>query len=499
MEDHAEQPITPAATDAAPSELSADALVTEICTLAGQLASAMCRWLLLLAELDRRGEWSDGATKTCADWLSWRCSIMPATAREHLRVARRLVELPLVTRSFASGALSYSKVRAITRVAEPATEEQLVLLAEHASGAVLERLVRGYRRSAAACLESAEIAHERRYLRWEWAEDGSLRFRGRLPPDDGALLLAALQRAESGSEGQEDDNMANVAEGEHEDTATRYRNRSADALVTVARASLSAERSSVAGVADPCQVVVHVDAETLAADDVVERTDLDNGPSLLPETVRRLACDASIVRIIERDGRPLTVGRRTRTVSPALRRALHSLDRACRFPGCSHTRFLHAHHVKHWARGGNTDISNLVMLCSHHHRLVHEGDYGVELTDLRDGPEAADPRRGAPGAQRRGPRSTRARRVGSSSPRGPALRFLRPDGSVIPEHHLPVPLTGPSVSERADRGQITIDADSCRAKSAAQRCDRGIAIAGLLDRTLRARGRDPGTIAAERV
>ena len=100
-----------------PAGLSAEQLSEEICTLAGQIAAATCRWLLLLAEFDRRGEWSDGETKTCADWLSWRCSIMPATAREQLRVARRLRELPRVTAAFASGVLSYSKVRAITLVA----------------------------------------------------------------------------------------------------------------------------------------------------------------------------------------------------------------------------------------------------------------------------------------------------------------------------------------------------------------------------------------------
>lgn len=449
---------------------SADRLREEICTLAGQIAAATCRWLLLLAEWDRRGAWSDGETKTCADWLSWRCSIMPATAREQLRVARRLRELPRIAAAFASGSLSYSKVRAITRVAEPATEEQLVMLAEHASGAVLERLVRGYRRAASACLQTSNDAHERRHLSWEWAEDGSLRFRGRLPADDGALLLAALSRAEQ-----------ELPEGEqNEDSATRFRNRRADALVSVARSAIGASPGNRRSDGDPCEVIVHVDAATLPADDVIDRTDLEDGPSLAPETVRRLACDASVVRIVERDGRPLTVGRRARTIPAALRRALRARDRACRFPGCNHDRFLHAHHVRHWARGGATDISNLVMLCSHHHRLVHEGGYTVELCDARPGAGIRD----------RHPPRRRGRRRAKTDLLGPALRFRRPDGTMIPDQGGPGPLRGPSVPERVQRWAPAIDASSCQARSAGGRCDPGIAVSGLLERTRL--GRDPG-------
>jgi hypothetical protein len=105
---------------------------------------------------------------------------------------------------------------------------------------------------------------------------------------------------------------------------------------------------------------------------------MEDGPALHPETARRLACDASVVRILERDGRPLSVGRRTRSVPPALRRALQSRDRICRFPGCCQRRFLHAHHIEHWARGGRTELNNLVHLCAYHHRLVHEGGYRLD-------------------------------------------------------------------------------------------------------------------------
>ena len=173
---------------------------------------------------------------------------------------------------------------------------------------------------------------------------------------------------------------------------------------------------------------------------------------LAPETVRRLGCDAAVVRIIERDGRPLSVGRRKRTVSPAMRRALQSRDRGCRFPGCTHTRFLHAHHIQHWARGGPTELGNLVQLCSYHHRLVHEGGFAAE--------------RAGPGS----------------------VRFRRPDGRVIPAV---IPLRRGDVRRCGVRLEVQncargmqVDANTCRPLSAGDRLDYGIAVEGLLARAL---------------
>jgi hypothetical protein len=167
----------------------------------------------------------------------------------------------------------------------------------------------------------------------------------------------------------------------------------ADALVLMADTLLSSRPAARAG-GDGYQVVVHADAAALV-DDEDGSCELEDGTPLHPETARRLACDASVVRILERDGRPLSVGRKRRSVPPALRRALKSRDRVCRFPGCTQRRFLHAHHIDHWAQGGRTDLSNLIHVCFHHHRLLHEGGYSIE--------------RGA----------------------GGALRFRRPDGKVI--------------------------------------------------------------------
>jgi hypothetical protein len=426
------------ANDPPPTPL--EALETEICELAAHINAAMCRWLLLIAEFDERGGWGDGGgTKSCAHWLSWRCSLAPRTAREYVRVARRLVALPLVSARFASGELSYCKVRAISRVATPETEEYLVGLALHATGAQLEKLVRGYGGALSATLEQTARTIDTRYFSCAWEEDGSLRVSGRLPAADGALLLAAIDAAEREA----------TKGGATEDPRTTFEAdpagaRRADALVAVARTALSAD-DTLAGKSDPTEVIVHVDVETLTRDQVKVISELGDGPGIAPETARRLACDSALVRIVEQDGRPLSVGRRTRTVPPALRRALRSRDRGCRFPGCDHRRHLHAHHIQHWARGGPTSIDNLVTLCSFHHRLVHEGGYRVE----RD---------------------------------GQGTIFRRPNGRVIPNAGPCQPARGPGlVQQNAAKGR-RIDASTCRPRSPGEPLDYGLAVEHLLRR-----------------
>jgi hypothetical protein len=422
-------------------------LEREIAELAGHLAAAMCRWLLLIAEWDERLGWAEWGVRSCAHWLSWRCSIGLATARDQVRVARRLGELPLVRQAFASGELSYSKVRAIARVAEPSTEEQLVLLGRHATGAQLEKIVRKFRRATAVSAEIEQDAQDNRYLRWSWNEDGSLRLQARIPAADGALLLKALDLNQPEHEYEppegadpaleaRDMGRSNPEYPRHEYAGARH----ADALVATARAALAAGSSERTD-GDPCQLVVHVDAETLAGDELQSRSEIEDGPALAPETMRRLGCDASVVRIVEQDGRPLTVGRRTRIISRPLRRALRSRDAGCRFPGCTHSRFLHAHHIEHWAKGGSTDLDNLVQLCSFHHRLVHEGGYAVE----RAGPES--------------------------------VRFRRPDGRVIPDSCAGGRIREPGL---ARQHRAPIDKDTCRAKSAGDPLDYRMAVDGLI-------------------
>ncbi|MCP4332617.1 MAG: DUF222 domain-containing protein [Gammaproteobacteria bacterium] len=316
-------------------------------------------------------------------------------AREKVRVAHALKPLALISAAFSNGELSFSKVRAITRIADPENEKELLDLARYATAAQVEKLVRAYRR--VGCLEERECAsaqHAARELTYYYDDDGSLVIRARLPADEGAVVLQALNAAMDAQEpdAQSDDVTAVTSTEEN-----RFAQRRADALTTMAETTLrhgSASQSS----AERYQVVVHVTAETLAADEA-GRCELDDGQRLAPDTVRRIACDGSLLHLSEDTaGNPLDIGRKTRAVPPAMQRALRSRDAGCRFPGCTHDRFVDAHHIEHWADGGETSIDNLVLLCRRHHRLVHEGGFGLEkIVDDR-------------------------------------IRFTRPDGLVIDDH-----------------------------------------------------------------
>jgi Domain of unknown function (DUF222)/HNH endonuclease len=388
--------------------LPSERLEREITELGGHINAATARWLGLVGEFDRREAWAEWGCRSCTHWLSYRCGISPAAAREQVRVARRLEELPHLRAAFGRGELCYSQVRAVTRVATPGNEADLLEIALHATAAQLETIVRAYRGVLEIELGDESAEYRRRFVRCEHDDDGALLIHARLPAEEGALVLAALEGSRkalteraSAETTQNGDSRAAADVGNEPDpdeepnaeVLERFTPSNADALVLIAQSALTRGPAESAG--DEHQVVVHVDAAMLAHDED-GACEFEHGPALSPETARRLGCDASVVRILERDGRPLSIGRKTRALSPALKRALRTRDRTCRFPGCTQHRFLHAHHIQHWAQGGRTDLSNLIQLCSHHHRLVHEGGYSVE-------------RRGAG-----------------------AVRFRRPDGRALP-------------------------------------------------------------------
>lgn len=357
--------------------LTTEELGEQISAMAADIEAAMCRWLGLVAEFDRREGWGLEGCSSCAAWVSWRCAVGPQAAREHVRVARRLGELPLVRDAFSRGELSYSKVRAITRVEDVAHEQELVELARNATAAQLDRIVRSYR-SVARVESDAEQAREERFLAMEWDDDGALRVRGRLPAEQGALLLQAVELV---AERLRADAAADEAVSAGPSTPAGARR--ADALAVIADQALAGPGAGRTG-GDRVQLVVHLDADTLSDAHRDGRCELEHGPALARGTARRLACDSAIVPIAERDGQPLAVGRKTRSIPPALRRALRARDQSCRFPGCTNHRYVDAHHIEHWADGGRTDLENLVHLCGHHHRLLHEGGYTV-----RSGPDGA--------------------------------------------------------------------------------------------------------------
>lgn len=337
----------------------------------------MARWLALLAEYDRRdGWWSWGGVRSVAEWIAWRCSISPRAAREHLRVARALRELPMVAGAFARGELSYSKVRPLTRVATERTEADLIELARYATAAQLERMLRGYERITR---EKANAAHEERELWWNWDADGSLVISGRVPAEEGTALLRALETARSQirAEACAEDEQDGSAEPRPVDDAPTvgFPTTNADALARIVESYLADGPTAVKG-ADRHHVIVHIDAEALSRDGP-GRSQLADGPAIAPEVVRRLGCDASLSSIVKRGRKVLSVGRKTRAIPATIDRALRERDRGCRFPGCERTRFVDGHHVRHWAHGGETSLDNLVLLCRHHHRLVHEGGFSL--------------------------------------------------------------------------------------------------------------------------
>jgi hypothetical protein len=364
--------------------LTLEELEDEIAELASHTYAGSCRWLELVGELDRRGGFAESGYGSCAEWLAWRCGLMPRAAREHVRVARRLAELPLIREAFICGELSYAKVRALTRVAAPATEQELLELARELTAAQLDRVVRAYRYVSA---KEANELQDLVYVGWSWDDDGLLRFSGCLAPEDGAMLLRALEAGRDAVWQRHFDAgrleaMGDMGDGPAEPLVLPRRPSTAEAFVAMAERSLACSEDRPS--AERYQVVLHVDAGALAGEgEGAGGCHLDDGPALARDTARRLACDASVVLVSEIDGEPLSVGRRTRTIPPALRRALRTRDRGCRFPGCDRRRFVDAHHVRHWACGGETSVDNLVLLCRRHHRLVHEGGFSAEC--LADG------------------------------------------------------------------------------------------------------------------
>lgn len=352
---------------AAPDELAGlptEALAAEVRTVAAEIAAATCRFVLLVGELDRRDAWGRWECRSGAHWLAWQCGMSLNTGYEHVRVGRALAELPEMTRAFAAGRLSYSKVRALTQVATPESEVELVGLARETNAVQLDRIVSAFshcRRLADPDVAARQI--ERRSVWTEANEDGTITTHVRQAPDAHGRLWAAIDAAAE---------LVPEPTDRPDSPAGAQR---ADALGVIVDQFLAPtpERAAVPA------VVVHVDLETLIADRP-GRSEVEHGPNLCAETARRLVCDAGLTISLEDAGRTLDVGRRTRSIPPAMRRAVMNRDQAtCRWPGCTNRRHLQVHHRRHWARhGGRTAADNLLAICTVHHRALHEGGWSAE-------------------------------------------------------------------------------------------------------------------------
>jgi hypothetical protein len=323
------------------SAVSTPDLVAEITTLAGHLNAANARFLALVAELDRRRGWAEWGVKSCAHWLNWKCGIDLGAARERVRVARALEKLPQIAGAMTQGRVSYAKVRAMSRVADESNEAYLPSIALCGTACHVEEVARSYRRALDAAELTREAIQQRDQSLWYHTEaDGPMVVRARLPAEVGALFVRALEAAADSLPIPE-----NVSAETSSDDLHRSRKRRVEALATMAESVLATGPRDLSG-GDRQQIVVHVDAETFRHH-CAGRCELEHGPSIAADSARRLACDSSVVRIVENErGEPLNVGRKTRTIPPAIRRALKSRDNGCRFPGCSFKRYVDGHHVK---------------------------------------------------------------------------------------------------------------------------------------------------------
>jgi hypothetical protein len=417
----------------------------QIAELSTHLDAATARLLDLIREFDARGGWDGFAS--CAAWLTWRVGLDPGTARERVRVARALGALTRLAAALARGELSYSKVRALTRVATPETEERLLKVGRAGTAAHVERIVRGWRYvDRQAEKDDTARRHARRSLQVYQDEDGMVVVRGRLTPELGAVLKQALAAARETLYAQERNGTRDVsAETSYVDgspEAPTVEQQQADALALLAETALH-QGLDPGAAGERYQVVVHVDAAVLADGDAPGQSVLEDGARVSAETSQRLACDASrVVMRHDAEGRITEVGARTRTIPPAIRRALHHRDRGCRFPGCN-VRVGQGHHIRHWAHGGPTTLSNLAMLCRRHHRAVHEEGYQLERRP--DG----------------------------------ELCFRRPNGDVLPD--VPPPMAVPDepcheLLARHHAGGLHIDERTSLPISAGERLNLGYAI-----------------------
>jgi hypothetical protein len=337
-----------------------EGLEAQITELWGHLNAATYRFLALVAEFDRNEAFKRHGLVGTPQWLNWQCGIGMLAAREKVRTARALEKLPQISASFARGEISYSKVRAMTRVATAANEDVLLNIALHGTASHVEKLVRKYRwtqrRDAA---KEAQAQHLERYVRYFFDDTGALVLNAYLPAEVGMLVRKALEaavdalRTDSATDGanprSSDAAFAQTQSHVSAETWPVAREeysagaRRADALKLLADSFLArgADEINVDTSAERYQVVVHVDETVLADDAAVDarephRCELDDGPAVSIDSARRIACDASLVRLAESPGgEPLDIGRKTRVIPPALKRALRSRDGAAAFPAAT--------------------------------------------------------------------------------------------------------------------------------------------------------------------
>jgi hypothetical protein len=330
-----------------------------------RISCAQRELLSLIAEADGRESWEDLGARDLAHFLSMRYDISAWKALRWIAAAHALEGLPLLSRAFARGDLGLDKVVELTRFATAETEARLIDWAQEVTCAT----VRHRGDAAKVALEEAVEAEKARSVSWWYVDDGS-RFglSAELPAAQGAIVARALERM-----------ARDVPPMPGEEDAWYLPKRRADALVAMCSARIAGDRDP-----DRATVVIHAQLGALTGPGgsvgrgVADGCEVENGPAVHPETVRRLLCNARTQTVVEDGGgNVLGLGRLRREPSAWMVRQVRYRDRGCRFAGCGTRAFTEAHHVKFWRHGGRTDFDNLVLICSFHHRLVHEHGWSV--------------------------------------------------------------------------------------------------------------------------
>ena len=366
---------------------SFDQLVASLDRHHQRLCAASADLLETIGYLDESESWGDDET-SLECFLSGRYSVSAGTAYEWVRVARALRQLPATREAFAAGRISWDQLRPLSKFATAETDERWAAEAPVTRVGKLWREAQRHERTRKR--REMKTHRQARNFRMQWNEDKTELFvEGTFDAEQGSALQEAVERRAEEIDLKDEDPPPFDPRGA----------RQADALVELAT-------SSNGDAAQPI-LVVHTDASVLTgkaeASDEAALAETESGAQLTDEAVRELACHANIEWVLERDGRAIGIGRKSRTVPGWMRRQLRFRDPECRFQGCNRKTSLISHHIDHWARGGPTDLGNLVRLCKTHHRLVHECGWVI---------------RGHPGG-----RLTfhRTRERGAKSPRAPAL------------------------------------------------------------------------------
>ena len=331
------------------AKMSNEEIMEEAAETCRRLASLAGRMVQLTGELDRRQGWRDEGATSLEAWIVERCGVSLPTARAWAHVAERLFDLPHLAAGLSDGELSFDKVRAVVDTATPETDRDLRERARQCSVHQLAELSRSLKGASSA---SAKADYEMRSVRFN---DTFRTVTAQLPPESYAEVRSTLEA------------RARLMPSDGE---TRWDQRVCDAFLEIVRSPARRGSSSTH------VVVAHVPLEAVTDDTSELAGELERGGLISGETVRRIACDATIVIALDDDvGHTMYEGRARRYPTDAQRREIMRRDRHCRFPGCTNVTFTNAHHIKPWKPGGRTDLDNLALLCEHHHHRVHSREW----------------------------------------------------------------------------------------------------------------------------